>query len=105
MAAAQYLDGSQYKGKVALTGLGTPNDMRQYVQDGTVSSFELWDPAKLGALAAYTAVALASGQINGTQGQSFTAGSMGKFTVGANGVVTLGPPQVFDAGNIAQFNF
>ncbi|MBR7831510.1 substrate-binding domain-containing protein, partial [Actinospica sp. MGRD01-02] len=27
-AAAQYLDGSQYKGKVLLTGLGTPNDMR-----------------------------------------------------------------------------
>jgi len=104
-AAAQYLDGSQYKGKVALTGLGTPNDMRQYVQDGTVTSFELWDPAKLGALAAYAAVALASGQINGTQGQSFTAGSMGKFTVGATGVVTLGPPQVFDASNIAQFNF
>jgi len=104
-AAAQYLDGSQYKGKVALTGLGTPNDMRQYVKDGTVTSFELWDPAKLGALAAYTAVALASGQVNGTQGQTFKAGAMGSYTIGANGVVTLGPPQVFDAADIDQFNF
>ena len=104
-AAAQYLDGSQYKGKVALTGLGTPNDMRQYVKDGTVTAFELWDPAKLGALAAYSAVALASGQINGTQGQTFKAGDMGTFTVGAKGVVTLGKPQEFDAGNIDQFNF
>jgi rhamnose transport system substrate-binding protein len=104
-AAAQYLDGSQYKGKVALTGLGQPNDMRQYVKDGTVQSFELWDPAKLGSLAAYTAVALASGQINGTAGQKYKAGDMGSFTVGKDGVVTLGPPQVFNAGNIDQFNF
>lgn len=104
-AAAQYLDGSQYKGKVALTGLGTPDDMRQYVKDGTVRQFELWDPAKLGALAAYTASALASGQINGKQGQTFQAGALGTFTVGAQGVVTLGPPQVFDAGNIDKFHF
>jgi rhamnose transport system substrate-binding protein len=104
-AAAQYLDGSQYKGKVALTGLGQPNDMRQYVKDGTVKQFELWNPAKLGALAADTAVALASGQINGTAGQKFTTKDLGSFTVGAQGVVTLGPPQVFDSSNIDQFNF
>jgi rhamnose transport system substrate-binding protein len=104
-AAAQYLDGSQYKGKVALTGLGTPNSMRQYVKDGTVTSFELWDPAKLGALASYAAVALASGQINGAAGQHFKAGDLGSFTVGTQGVVTLGPPQVFNAADIDQFNF
>lgn len=104
-AAAQYLDGSQYKGKVALTGLGTPNDMKQYVKDGTVTSFELWDPAKLGELAAYAASALASGQINGSQGQSFKAGGLGSFTVAAQGIVTLGPPQVFNTANIDQFNF
>ena len=56
-AAAQYLSGSKYKGKVKLTGLGTPNDMRKYVKNGTVEAFELWDPAKLGELAARTAVA------------------------------------------------
>ena len=35
-AAARYLSTSEYKGKVALTGLGTPNQMREYVEDGTV---------------------------------------------------------------------
>ena len=104
-AAAQYLSGSKYKGKVQLTGLGQPNDMRAYVKDGTVQAFELWDPAKLGALAGYTAAALASGQITGAQGQTYTAGSMGKFTIGAQGVVVLGPPTVFDKANIDQFNF
>ncbi|WP_416969028.1 rhamnose ABC transporter substrate-binding protein [Streptomyces sp. 4F14] len=103
-AAAQYLSGSKYKGKVKLTGLGTPNDMRNYVKNGTVEAFELWDPAKLGDLAARTAVALASGQITGKEGETFKAGAT-TYTIGANGVITLGKPTVFDAKNIDQFNF
>lgn len=105
LAAAQFLDGSSYKGKVKLTGLGTPDSLKKYVADGTITSFELWDPAKLGALAAYAAVALQSGQITGAQGQSFKAGDMGTFTIGAQGVVTLGLPTVFTSANINQYNF
>jgi rhamnose transport system substrate-binding protein len=104
-AAARYLDSSKYKGKVELTGLGTPNQMRKFVKDGTVTAFELWDPGKLGQLAGYAAAALASGKISGQQGQSFSAGSMGTKQVGANGEVLLGPPTVFNKGNIDQFNF
>ncbi|MCG7209178.1 rhamnose ABC transporter substrate-binding protein [Streptomyces arenae] len=103
-AAAQYLSGSKYKGKVKLTGLGTPNDMRQYVKNGTVDAFELWDPAKLGDLAARTAVALASGQITGKEGETFKAGDT-TYTIGKDGVINLGKPTVFDAKNIDQFNF
>ncbi|MER7895832.1 rhamnose ABC transporter substrate-binding protein [Streptomyces sp. NPDC096046] len=104
-AAAQYLSGSKYKGKVKLTGLGTPNDMRKYVKNGTVEAFELWDPAKLGELAARTAVALSSGQITGKEGETFKAGAMGEYTIGKDGVISLGKPTVFDAENIDQFNF
>jgi rhamnose transport system substrate-binding protein len=104
-AAARYLDSSKYKGKVQLTGLGTPNQMRKFVKDGTVTAFELWDPGKLGQLAGYAAAALASGKITGQQGQSFSAGSMGQKTIGADSTVLLGPPQVFDKSNIDQFNF
>ena len=104
-AAARYLSSSKYKGKVALTGLGTPNQMRKFVKDGTVTAFELWDPGKLGQLAGYAAAALASGQITGQQGDSFQAGPLGKKTVGANSSVLLGPPTVFDKSNIDQFNF
>ncbi|MEU0597009.1 rhamnose ABC transporter substrate-binding protein [Streptomyces sp. NPDC006393] len=104
-AAAQYLSGSKYKGKVKLTGLGTPNDMRKYVKNGTVDAFELWDPAKLGELAAHTAVALSSGQITGKEGETFKAGDMGSYTIGKDGVINLGKPTVFDAKNIDQFNF
>jgi len=104
-AAARYLSSSKYKGQVELTGLGTPNQMRKFVKDGTVTAFELWDPGKLGQLAGYAATALASGQISGQQGDSFDAGPLGKKTVGANGEVLLGPPTVFDKQNIDEFNF
>lgn len=104
-AAARYLSGSQYQGQVALTGLGTPNQLREFVHDGTVTEFALWDPTALGELAAYTGAAIASGIITGAEGETFTAGDLGEYTVGADGVVTLGPPTRFNADNIDDFDF
>src|ERR1700761_149988 len=104
-AAAAVLDTAKYRGKIALTGLGTPDEMKKYVSDGTVKEFELWNPANLGYLAAYAAVELASGKINGTAGQTFTAGKLGSYTIGADNTVLLGPPFVFNSSNISQFNF
>ncbi|MGP4114138.1 rhamnose ABC transporter substrate-binding protein [Streptomyces sp. 4N509B] len=104
-AAARYLSDSEFKGEVALTGLGTPNQMRQFVKDGTVEAFALWNPAELGYLAAYAGAALASGQITGAEGETFTAGDLGEYTVGAGGEIVLGPPTVFDAENIDDFDF
>ena len=45
-AAARYLSTSEYKGKVALTGLGTPNQMREYVEDGTVDGVRAVEPGR-----------------------------------------------------------
>ncbi len=104
-AAARYLSTSQYKGKVALTGLGTPNQMRQYVKDGTVTEFALWNPEDLGYLAAYAAKALIKGEIKGASGDKFTAGKLKDFTVGDNNTVLLGQPYKFNKSNIDQFNF
>jgi rhamnose transport system substrate-binding protein len=104
-AAAAVLDTPQHRGKVKLTGLGTPNSLRKYVKDGTIEAFELWNPANLGYLAAYAAVNYASHAITGKAGQTFTAGKLGKFKVGAKQTVLLGPPFVFNAKNIDKFNF
>jgi len=104
-AAARYLSTSEYKGKVALTGLGTPNQMRDFVKDGTVTSFALWNPEDLGFLSAYAADALVSGDIKGEEGDTFKAGKLGSYTVGADGVVVLGDPTVFDKSNIDEFDF
>lgn len=104
-AAARYLSTSDYKGKVALTGLGTPNQMREYIEDGTVTAFALWNPEDLGTLSAYAAGALITGEISGEEGDTFEAGDLGSYEVGADGVVLLGDPFVFDADNIGDFDF
>ncbi|MEV8218421.1 rhamnose ABC transporter substrate-binding protein [Microbacterium sp. NPDC077391] len=104
-AAARYLSTSDYKGKVALTGLGTPNQMREYIADGTVTAFALWNPEDLGYLSAFAAAALINGDITGAEGDTFEAGKLGKFTVGADATVLLGDPYVFDKDNIGDFDF
>jgi rhamnose transport system substrate-binding protein len=104
-AAARYLSTSEYKGKVALTGLGAPSQMKDFIADGTVTEFALWNPEDLGYLAAYTANALIEGDITGEEGDTFEAGELGEYTVGADGVVVLGEPFVFSKENIDDFDF
>ena len=108
--AAQYF--STHKdlaSKIVLTGLGLPSQMRDYIKDGTLKSFALWNPNDLGYLAGYAAAALASGVYTITDGAKFTAGKLKEYTVSvpADGSpnVVLGLPQVFDASNIDDFNF
>jgi rhamnose transport system substrate-binding protein len=104
-AAARYLSDSEFKGKVALTGLGTPNQMREYVKNGTVEAFALWNPEDLGYLATYAANALATGEIEGNPGDTFEAGKLGEYTVEDDNSVLLGEPFVFNAENIDDFDF
>lgn len=104
-AAARYISDSQYAGEVALTGLGTPNQMREYVEDGTVEAFALWNPEDLGYLAAWAAYALATDEIEGEEGDTFEAGELGEYTVGENREVVLDDPFVFDVDNIDDFDF
>jgi rhamnose transport system substrate-binding protein len=79
--------------------------MKKYVADGVSPEFELWNPADLGYLAAYAAVNYASRKITNAPGQSFTAGKLGKFTVGPDRTIILGPPLVFNSANINNYNF
>jgi rhamnose transport system substrate-binding protein len=107
-SAAQYLSTSKYKKKVVLTGLGLPSQMKKYVLDGTVKEFELWNPSDLGYLAGYAAAAIASGDIKGKAGETFSAGKLGKYKIinAAGGPqVVLGKPYVFNKANVAKFNF
>ena len=105
VAAAQVLEQTGKAGKVALTGLGTPNSMKQYVKDGTCKEFALWNVKDLGYLSYYIGALLAQGKIKGNVGEKFTAGRLGSYTIGADNVVVLGPPFTFNASNIDQFNF
>ena len=104
-AAARYLSKSPQKGKVKLTGLGFPNQMRKFVKDGTVEEFQLWVPKDVGYLAAQAAVALVSGRITGKEGEKFKAGRLGDYTIGKNGEIVLGPLTTFNKDNIDDFDF
>jgi len=104
-AAARYLSTSPEKGKIKLTGLGFPNQMRKFVNDGTVEEFQLWVPKDVGYLAGQAAAALVAGRITGQEGEKFTAGRLGEYTIGKNGEIVLGPLTTFNADNIDEYDF
>lgn len=92
-------------GTVAVTGLGTPNQMRDYVKSGAAPQFALWSPVDLGYLSIYTLHAIASGAIAGNPGDTFDGGRLGEYTIADDGTVLLGPPTVFTADNVDDFDF
>lgn len=104
-AAARAVSDADKIGQVAVTGLGTPNQMRDYVKSGASPAFALWNPADLGYLAIYTLHVIASGEIEGVPGDTYNAGKLGERTIDENGVVLLGPPTIFNADNIDDFDF
>ncbi|MGH2716723.1 MAG: rhamnose ABC transporter substrate-binding protein [Thermoleophilaceae bacterium] len=104
-AAARALESSGKAGKVALNGLALPNPMRQYVKNGTVKEFMLWNVPDLGYLAYYAAAAYVKGDITGKEGEKLEAGRLGEKTIGKNGEIVLGPPLVFTKENIDKYKF
>jgi rhamnose transport system substrate-binding protein len=104
-AAARAVEDQKLQAKIKVTGLGLPNELKKYVKSGTIPEFALWVPKDQAYLAVYMADALLKGTITGKEGDKFTAGRLGNYTVGKNGVVILGLPTVFDKNNIDNFNF
>jgi rhamnose transport system substrate-binding protein len=96
-------------GKVFVTGLGTPNQMREYVKNGAAPEFALWNPGDLGYLSVYVLNALATGEIKGVAGDKFKAGRLGEYTIqddpdlGLN--VLLGLPFIWNKDNIDASNW
>ena len=105
-AAAQVLESSGKAKDIVLTGLGTPNQMRPFIKDGTVKAIQLWNPYNEGLVAAYFAVGVKNGTIKNTVGSSFEVPGVGTLSVGANNVIfSQTELTTFDASNIDQFNF
>ena len=110
-AAAKVLQ--DQKSSVKLTGLGLPSEMKEYIGDDDSHSCPymfLWNPIDLGALAAYTSVALVNGTITGAVGDTFTAGDLNDgnpYTITENSdkasEIILGQPFKFDPSNIEEW--
>jgi ABC-type sugar transport system substrate-binding protein len=90
-------------GKVFVTGLSTPNSMREYVMDGTVHQVVLWNTKDLGYLTIRTAEALATGKLK--PGDKYIeAGRLGKRKI-VGDMVLLGDILIFTKENIGKYDF
>ena len=101
--AAEAIKQAGKGGKVFVTGLSTPNDMRAYVKDGTVKSVVLWNTLDLGYLTVQVGNALANGSLK-PGATTFAAGKLGKKQVKGDNVL-LGGILVFDRENIDRYRF
>jgi rhamnose transport system substrate-binding protein len=103
-AAARALDQAGSLGKIKLTGLAPATLIKKYIQNGSVQDI-WWNVKDLGYLTYYGAQALAQCKISGKEGETFKAGRLGEYTVGAKGEVVLGPAQIVTPANVDEFKF
>jgi rhamnose transport system substrate-binding protein len=106
-AAAKVITDRGLVGKVKITGLGLPSEMAEYIDNGSCPYMYLWNPIDVGYLAGYTAAALSGGKITGKDGEKFSAGRLGEYTIvkapDGGTEVLLGPPFKFDKANINEW--
>jgi rhamnose transport system substrate-binding protein len=105
-AAAKAMQDEGLCESVKTSGLGLPSEMVSYTMNGCAPEFALWDFRDLGYLTYMTAYGLATGQLTGEIGETFTAGRMGDFTVeadpGREGSkrILMGPFTVYTSENV-----
>ncbi len=102
-ATAKAIQDNGLTGKIQLTGLGLPSEMKAYIDAGVCGQMALWNPIDLGYSATYISYALVKGQVKGMAGDAVKAGRMGTIKIGANGESVMGTPFVFNKDNIAKF--
>ena len=105
-SAAVYPGGANAVGEgLQVTGLGTPNQMRRFIEEDIVEAFALWSPYDEGYLSGYLGVAMAMGEVEAAPGNSFEVPNLGEREFRDLSVVITGPPTVFTKDNIGDFDF
>ncbi len=104
------------KNDIIITGFATPSSMREYIHDGTIEQFGLWDCGLQGAMGAYLAYWLAMGNTFSV-GDSIDIPTIGKVKVESNdiqgyknapsntGIVLLPERVVFTKDNVDDYDF
>ncbi len=101
--AAEAIKQAGKSGQVFVTGLSTPNDMRDYVLGGTVRSVVLWNTMDLGRLTVEAARALKTGKLK-AGATSLQAGKLGAKKIQGDNIL-LGDILVFTKDIIKNYNF
>ena len=105
-AAAKAMQDERLCDSVKVSGLGLPDEMKAYTQNGCAPQFALWSFTDLGYLTFYAAYGLATDQIKAEEGAKFKAGRLGDYTIEKdptrdNGLrVLMGPFARYDKDNL-----
>jgi rhamnose transport system substrate-binding protein len=102
-ASGKAIEDAGKTGKVELTGLGLPSEMKQYIKNGTCKKMALWNPIDLGYSATYICYGLIKGKIKGNENETMNIGRMGKIKISKDNIAVMGKPFVFEKNNIDKF--
>lgn len=89
-------------GKVYITGLGLPSEMKTAVEAGACESFAIWNPVDYG----YAATQIMGDILGGAAtapGSTLKMGRIGETKVGPDGEAVMGEPFVFDKSNVEKY--
>jgi rhamnose transport system substrate-binding protein len=104
VAAAKAVVDGNLVGKIYVSGLGLPSEMKGAVLAGATDTFAIWNPIDLGYTATMIAAMIASGKATGAAGTTIHAGRMGDIKIGDDGSAAMADPFTFDKSNIEQFS-
>jgi rhamnose transport system substrate-binding protein len=105
-AAAKAMQDEGLCEEVKVSGLGLPAEMVSYTLNGCAPEFALWSFVDLGYLTYHVAYQLATGAITAEEGQTFSAGRMGEYTIEKDPTreaglrVLMGPFSIYNAENV-----
>jgi rhamnose transport system substrate-binding protein len=108
--ACQGIVSAGKSGSIKVTGLAAPSSVVDYVNNGTLPEFFLWDPRHLGYRSIVMAVNLLTGKdiVSGQQlafypGEQNAAKVQSSVVVPTSLDVVLGPPLVLNKSNVAEY--
>jgi rhamnose transport system substrate-binding protein len=101
---AQAVQDANKVGKVFTVGLGTPQSMKPYLDNGASSASILWDVQNLGYLTAWAGGQLAEGKQLAETNDVNPDLSAVKYDA-ASKTLLLGPPLVINKDNAGNFNY
>jgi rhamnose transport system substrate-binding protein len=107
-AAAKAVQDEGLCDTLKVSGLGLPAEMVSYTMNGCAPEFALWSFVDLGYLTYYVSYMLATGSIQGVEGEVFHAGRMGDYTITKDPTrpdiqalrVLMGPFTVYNKDNV-----
>ena len=103
-AAAQAVYQRDCADTVHVQGCGTPNQMRPFIEDGSVSSTTLWDTYMEGYAGALLGYMIANGKVNPAVDISFEYNGT-TYNFGPNGTLYAGAPLDLNPETIGNYNF